>query len=211
MEIETSARLHLSLIDLNGYEGRLDGGIGITLTDPSLKISCIESDENCIEFDNSIKIQKKEVYTSKIMDATKKMNEYLKIDTNYSFQIKELYPIHQGLGLGTQLALSIAKLISSLNNKDLTVNELATIIQRGGTSGIGVYSFEKGGLLIDGGHKKSIKKDYLPSSASKVSPPPLIARYDFPEDWNILLIRPDIPPGASGNKEVKKSKMENEE
>ena len=40
MEIETSARLHLSLIDLNGSEGRIDGGIGITLKNPSLILEC---------------------------------------------------------------------------------------------------------------------------------------------------------------------------
>lgn len=203
MEIETSARLHLSLIDLNGFEGRLDGGIGITLENPSLIIECSESSNDTkILYDGNVNIQNRNVYESKIIDASNKMREFLKSDTNYSFKIKEIYPIHQGLGLGTQLALSIAKLISSLNDIDLNNIDLAKIIQRGGTSGIGVHSFDKGGLLIDGGHKKTIKKDYLPSSASKVSPPPLIARYDFPKKWNIILATPNIPQGASGKKEV---------
>ena len=52
MEIKTSARLHLSLIDLNGLEGRVDGGIGITLENPSLIMNCIKNDsENEIIFD----------------------------------------------------------------------------------------------------------------------------------------------------------------
>ncbi len=203
MEIETSARLHLSLIDLNGLEGRLDGGIGITLEKPSLTIECSESwDDTRIIYDDNVNVQNRELYESKIIDASNKMKEYLKIDTNYSFKINEIYPIHQGLGLGTQLALSIAKLIACSNNVELNVIDLAKIIQRGGTSGIGVYSFDRGGLLIDGGHNKSIKKDYLPSSASKVAPPPLIARYNFPKDWNIILATPNIPQGASGKKEV---------
>ena len=148
MEIETSARLHLSLIDLNGFEGRLDGGIGITLEKPSLRIECSESlgDTNII-YDDKVNIQNKELYESKIIDATQKMKQYLKVDTNYSFKINEIYPIHQGLGLGTQLALSIAKLIACSNNVELNVMDLAKIIQRGGTSGIGVYSFDRGGLL----------------------------------------------------------------
>ena len=203
MEIETSARLHLSLIDLNGLEGRLDGGIGITLENPSLKIECSETyDETRVIFDDKVNIQNKSIYESKIFEATDKMNEYLKIDSNYLFKVNEIYPIHQGLGLGTQLALSIAKLISSSNEMDMDVINLAKIIQRGGTSGIGVYSFDNGGLIVDGGHKKSIKDDYLPSSASKVAPPPLIARYDFPKKWDIILITPNIPQGASGKKEV---------
>jgi beta-ribofuranosylaminobenzene 5'-phosphate synthase len=203
LEIETSARLHLSLIDLNGLEGRLDGGIGISLEKPSLRIKCKPSnDDTNIFFDKSLRISSKKVYESKIIDATNKMNQYLKTDKNYSFEVKDIYPIHHGLGLGTQLSLSIAKLISSLNNVDLSVFDLAKIIERGGASGIGVHSFDKGGLIIDGGHKKSLKKDYLPSSASNVSPPPLLARYDFPEDWDIIIATPDMSQGVSGQSEV---------
>ncbi len=203
MEIETSARLHLSLIDLNGLEGRLDGGIGITLEKPSLKMECLETnDDTIVEFNENISLSNKEIYESKILEAAQKIKEYLKIETDYSLKINETYQIHHGLGLGTQLALSTAKLISSLNHVNLNGYELAKIIQRGGTSGIGVHSFDKGGLIVDGGHKKSVKKDYLPSSASKVSPPPLLARYDFPEDWDIILVTPKISQGASGNEEI---------
>ena len=203
MEIETSARLHLSLIDLNGLEGRLDGGIGITLDKPSLKMECKHTNHDTIvKFNENISIPNYDLYESKILEATMKMKEHFNIEKNYTFKINEMYPIHHGLGLGTQLALSTAKLISSLNNIDLSGYELANIIQRGGTSGIGVHSFDKGGLIIDGGHKKSIKNDFLPSSASKVAPPPLLARYDFPKDWNIVLVTPNISQGASGNEEI---------
>lgn len=202
MEIETSARLHLSLIDLNGQEGRLDGGIGITLERPSLKMECTQTDgDTIIRFDD-VSIVNKEIFESKIIDATDKIKKYLNIDTNYSFRIRQSYPIHHGLGLGTQLSLSTAKLISSLNDVDLNAYSLAKIIQRGGTSGIGVHSFDNGGLIIDGGHKKAVKNDFLPSSASKVSPPPLLARYDFPNDWDIILITPNISQGASGKEEI---------
>ena len=203
MEIETSARLHLSLIDLNGLEGRLDGGIGITLEKPSLIMECFETnDDMCIHFDENVSHLNKQIYESKIFEAADKIKKYLNVNTNYSFRIKQSYPIHHGLGLGTQLALSTSKLISSLNDINLTGYELAKIIHRGGTSGIGVHSFDKGGLIIDGGHKRSIKKDYLPSSASKVSPPPLLARYDFPKKWDIILVTPHISQGASGSEEV---------
>ncbi|MBE6486613.1 MAG: hypothetical protein E7Z85_07235 [Methanosphaera stadtmanae] len=203
MEIETSARLHLSLIDLNGLEGRLDGGIGITLEKPSLKMECAQTnDDTIVEFNENISLPNFGLYESKIMEATTKMKEYFEIEDSYSFKINEMYQIHHGLGLGTQLALSTAKLISSLNDMNLTGFELANIIQRGGTSGIGVHSFDKGGLIIDGGHKKSIKNDFLPSSASKVSPPPLLARYDFPKDWDIILVTPNVSQGASGNEEI---------
>ena len=204
MKIETSARLHLSLIDLNGLEGRIDGGIGITLKDPSLEIECIENNESSeIIFDKSIPsdLINDYEYTQKIMEATRKMKNYLSIDTEYTFKIRKMYPIHHGLGLGTQLLLSIGQLILQQNDIHLEVNQLAQIIKRGGTSGIGVESFNNGGFIVDGGHKKTIKNDFLPSSYSKVSPPPVLARYDFPKDWNIILAIPKVESGASGKKE----------
>lgn len=203
MEIETSARLHLSLIDLNGSEGRIDGGLGITLDKPSLNISCHENDGKTeIIFDDGLNIKEKEVYESKIIEASNRIKNYLNIDTEYGFEIKEIYPIHQGLGLGTQLALSVGQLIAKMNDSTFDVYQLAKIIHRGGTSGIGVHSFANGGFIVDGGHKKDIKSNFLPSSASIVSPPPLLARYDFPKKWNIILATPFSTRGSSGDDEI---------
>ena len=49
---------------------------------------------------------------------------------------------------------------------------------------------------------RSEKPEFLPSSASKASPPPIIARYDFPEDWKVVLVIPDVRKNVSGEKEV---------
>ena len=47
------------------------------------------------------------------------------------------------------------------------------------------------------------KTDFRPSAASRgVSPPPVIARHDFPSDWRILLAIPEVPAGASGKTET---------
>lgn len=204
MKIETSARLHLSLIDLNGLEGRIDGGIGITLKNPSLEIECNENNtRNQILFDKNLNLySNKDQYEEKIMESYDKITKYLGIDQTYTFKINKIYPIHHGLGLGTQLLLSIGKLISKMNNENLKKIDLAKIVQRGGASGIGVESFNNGGFIVDGGHKKEEKNQFLPSSASKVSPPPVLARYDFPEDWKIVLAIPKINDGASGQEEV---------
>lgn len=198
MQIETSARLHLSLIDLNGSIGRVDGSIGLTLDKPSLKLECIENNTQTQIITNGLDDE----YEKKILSSYMKMCDYLDIDTTYTFKINEAYPIHHGLGLGTQLSLSTASLLAHMNDVNLTNYELANIIGRGGTSGIGVYSFSEGGLIIDGGHKKTDKHSFLPSSASNVSPPPLIARYEIPDDWKIILVTPDINAGASGSNEV---------
>ncbi len=204
MIIQTPSRLHITLIDLNGSIGRIDGGVGLTIQKPGLILQA-EAQDTGID----VKFSKKDVnpnlkneYIEKIENSANRMIKSLKINSGYKFLVKETYPAHSGLGSGTQISLAVGKSILNLHDMDMKSPEIAKIVGRGGTSGIGVRSFDKGGLIIDGGHKLDEKPDFLPSSASKASPAPLIARYDFPEDWNIVLAVPNVPAGASGPKEV---------
>ncbi len=91
------------------------------------------------------------------------------------------------------------------------MRELAEIVNRGGTSGIGVAAFEKGGFILDGGHiferggkskDKRKKRDFLPSSASDVPPPPVIFQRPIPEDWFFVVAIPHVRKGAHGAEEV---------
>ena len=204
MIIKTPSRLHLTLIDLNGSIGRIDGGVGLTIEKPGFILQAEPQDDNIdIFFENQNLSQglMKE-YKSKIENSAKKMLEFLKNDSGFKFLVKETYPAHSGLGSGTQISLAVGKIILKLCNNDMDAPEIAKIVGRGGTSGIGVRAFDQGGFIIDGGHRIHDKPDFLPSSASKASPAPLITRYDFPDDWNIILAIPNVPAGASGSKEV---------
>ena len=205
MIIETPSRLHLTLIDLNGIYGRIDGGVGITLQKPGLKIQAEPADNGVeVVFSKSCQFIAGLVddYTVKIKNSTLKVIDALKIGAGFKFTVHSTYSPHSGLGSGTQLSLAVAKLISRMNNHDLNALDMAKIVGRGGTSGIGVESFENGGFIIDGGHKRVEKPSFLPSSASPATPPPIIARYDFPLDWKIILAIPNVERGVSGAKEV---------
>jgi beta-ribofuranosylaminobenzene 5'-phosphate synthase len=111
-----------------------------------------------------------------------------------------------GLGGGTQLGIAAGKALCELYNQSLSVREIARIIHRGGTSGIGTAAFEAGGFLIDGGHSYGPGKDkmsFSPSSASAgVRPAAVTMRHDFPRDWKIILALPEIAAGAHGKREV---------
>lgn len=207
MIIETPSRLHVTLIDLNGKYGRIDGGVGITTENPRLVLEARDGyDDIRIEFANPdselLTEETKNDYQSKILSATGKINEFLNIEGRYHFKLKEMFPSHSGLGSGTQLSLAVAKLILQMNDQDLTAPEIGEIVGRGGTSGIGVASFDQGGFIVDAGHRKTDKKSFLPSSASKASPPPILARYDFPEDWNIIMVIPNVQRKVFGEGEV---------
>jgi beta-ribofuranosylaminobenzene 5'-phosphate synthase len=204
MIIETPSRLHVTLIDLNGDIGRIDGGVGLTIEKPRLILEAETTDKNIdVVFEESNLSEKlMNEYWEKIENSVKKMTDFLKIESGFSFNVKKAYPAHSGLGSGTQISLAVGKAIVTLNDHNMSTPQIAKIVGRGGTSGIGVRAFDHGGFIMDGGHKVDEKPDFLPSSASSASPAPLITRYDFPEDWNIILAIPDVPAGASGPKEV---------
>lgn len=203
--IETPSRLHLTLIDLNGIDGRVDGGIGITLSKPTFLVEAKISDELRVfglkgRAEDHLIDQRNHILT-----AAKRMLDYLGVKTNVEFRVREDYPIHIGLGSGTQMSLAAGKAVAELFDKELNAADISKIVGRGGTSGIGTAAFENGGFILDGGHsfgEIGDKKDYAPSAASVASPPPVIARYNFPEEWNILIATPKIDRKLYGSEEV---------
>ncbi|HUU77208.1 MAG TPA: beta-ribofuranosylaminobenzene 5'-phosphate synthase family protein [candidate division Zixibacteria bacterium] len=196
ISVQTPCRLHFGLIDLNGELGRINGGLGVALQKPFWKI--IGSDDTK---QNHSKLD------DKIFLAIKKFDEYFQTDTKeFSIQIKEEIPKHVGLGSNTQFLLAIGKILSKLHRINPTIQEIARAVQRGGTSGIGVAAFEKGGIILDGGHSFGPGKQtdsFLPSSISKAPPPPVIFQYYPPKDWYFLLLIPTINLGSHGDEEVK--------
>ncbi|GBF36361.1 MAG TPA: hypothetical protein EYG87_01320 [Methanothermococcus okinawensis] len=203
LTIKSPSRIHIGLIDLNGSIGRIDGGVGIALDFPNFYIEGKESSE--IEIEVKSKGIQEDILRSikdRLLWVSKKVLNYIGEDGIY-IKVKSIIPLHSGLGSGTQMALSTGMLISKIYKKDLDVKTLASITGRGGTSGIGVYAFERGGFIVDGGHtfgKGKDKERFSPSSASKnVRTPPLIFRHDF--NWSVVLT---IPKGENihGEREI---------
>jgi len=85
---------------------------------------------------------------------------------------------------------------------NLNTAQIAELTGRGGRSGIGIAAFDQGGLLIDGGRSHVSKAPPSQTVVSNLKVPPLIARYDFPEDWRILLILDNNQPGIHGEEEL---------
>lgn len=189
LKLTTPSRLHLTLIDMNASIGRVDGSAGITLDEPDIKISARKSD--------TVEITGKSEHIERMGNSVKAL---LPEGEGIQISIEEDYPSHIGLGSGTQAALAAGMAVNKLYDLGLSVYEIAIRAGRGGTSGIGVAAFETGGFILDGGHKFSEKKAFLPSAASKLPPAPVLLRRDFPE-WDILVAVPE-QKGASQKKEV---------
>lgn len=205
MIIKSPSRLHLTLIDMNGSYGRIDGGIGLTIKDPNFVLYG-EPVEKGITVDFKDNTQFNDVIrnecVSKITSAAQKVIDHFDIDEGFYFRVDKAYLPHSGLGSGTQMGLSTGKLIAEHIGAYSNGYSLGEIIGRGGTSGIGVFSFDFGGFIVDGGHSLKSKSSFLPSSASQAKPPQLLAHYDFPDDWEILLVILDSKNTVNGQKEV---------
>jgi len=189
IRITSPSRLHLTLIDMNASWGRIDGGAGISLESPHITISAEKSHQIEVAGDSILK--------KRMEDAARKV---LPEGEGIRILIEEDMYAHVGLGSGTQASLSAASAVNELYDLGMSVRELAIAVGRGGTSGIGVASFESGGFIVDGGHKFSEKGSFSPSSASRADPAPVLFRHDLP-DWDIVLALPDTQ-GAHDAKEA---------
>lgn len=204
LKITTPCRIHFSLIDENGYTGRVDGGIGLMLDRPNV---VFEASNSAKEF----KIESHKYYRESIEVineiAAKVFKKYNISNKNFHFNLKRYFPSHVGLGSKTQLSLAIATAITRLKNIDhLTHKDLTKLVERGGTSGIGWKGFETGGFILDGGHDFGTGKEkqtFLPSSASTSANPALtIFRHKIPENWRFVLVIPNVKKGAYGDEEI---------
>ncbi|MDR2830048.1 MAG: hypothetical protein LBB45_03270 [Methanobrevibacter sp.] len=219
MKIRTPSRLHITLIDLNGSYGRLDGGIGLTLSSPSMLLKGELSEKDIsLDFSSKIDAKVKDESYRKLLNSVNKLINHFSIKNGFHFTLEETYPIHSGLGSGTQFALAAGRLVCELLKEDLGIEyrgfnqektgdsidcySLSEILKRGGNSGIGTFSFDCGGFILDGGHVLSEKKSFLPSSASSSKPPVLVGKYDFPKEWDIVIAIPNVNNTISGEKEV---------
>lgn len=204
MIIRAPSRLHMSLIDLNGSYKRIDGGIGLALKDPQFVLQSEETNEKgyTLEFADSISEDSREECIEKIPKAAEKIAELCDIESGFHFKVLEAYPPHSGLGSGTQISVCTAHLMTETVGQKYTSRELSSMVGRGGTSGIGTFAHDLGGFIVDGGHSLEEKPGFLPSSASKAKPATLIARYDFPEEWDILLALPEVKEHMHDQQEV---------
>jgi beta-ribofuranosylaminobenzene 5'-phosphate synthase len=190
VRVSAPARVHMTLIDLNGALGRVDGGIGLALRSPRM----------VVEVERSKRLSAEGELAERALSVARRVLEAYSLP-GAEIRVLSAYPQHVGLGSGTQLSLAVAKGMCEAYGIEASARELASVAGRGGTSGIGVAAFEGGGFILDGGHSKREKPEFLPSSASRAKPAPLVMRRDFPE-WDVALVLPEPEQRVFGTREV---------
>ena len=187
VQVNCNSRLHMGFFDLNGNLGRKFGSIGLSLDAPAIELTACPAKVLNVTGGHDVPA----TVMAKVYDIAAMLTAKLALRP-VSIDIRQHIPEHAGLGSGTQMALAVGAALNQLFALNLNAQQIALLCNRGKRSGIGIAAFEQGGLLIDGGR----------INGSQHMVPPLLARYDFPEQWHILLIFDHRQPGVHGQQEL---------
>ena len=178
--VEAGARLHFGVLDLRGSLGRWFGGIGAAASVPALLLSASRADALQVEGDDA----------ERVTEFARRFREHYGIRRGAHLYVHRTLPAHAGLGSGTQLALAVGRALAELYEISIEAPALARAVGRARRSAIGTWTFDKGGLVVEGGR---------PRDGEECGP--LIARLTFPVDWRCVVAIPDAAQGLSGTTE----------
>ena len=206
VRVRTPCRLHCTLIDLHGGLGRVDGGVGVALEEPhvTLRVELSKEQFNVRGVANAlVRSLVDRFLQNENVEKSLETRELKRI--GFQIDVLKMIPSHVGMGSMTQLSLALGAALNRLLNLDYSIREIAKVMRRGGTSGIGVAAFEQGGFILDAGHSfgpGKHKSSFLPSRTSRAPPAPILIRHEVPRDWLFVIALPTIEKGAHGTREV---------
>jgi beta-ribofuranosylaminobenzene 5'-phosphate synthase len=177
--ISAAARLHLGFLDLHGGLGRRFGSIGIAIDGPVTRLSLARAARSKSEGPDHER-------ASAHLAALARRYQ---IDHQHELTIDEAIPAHIGLGSGTTLALSVAAAFHRREGLSGNWRKDISVLARGERSGIGIATFRKGGVVVDGGRGPDTLE------------PPIVTRLPFPANWRILLLQDASARGIHGDDE----------
>ncbi len=196
--VTTGSRLHFGPLAPAGCSGGKFGGIGMMISAPGVVVTARTAERDRFEGD--------ETSRSRVVPLVNRVREAMfdaaHTDVNQpdlaaklrskigscATEVRAVIPPHSGLGSGTQLGLAVARAFSELaGERAIPVETLAQRSGRGLRSAIGLHGFERGGFLVDGG--RADQRHVLGT---------LVARYELPSNWRLVLASPGKSQGLSG-------------
>jgi beta-ribofuranosylaminobenzene 5'-phosphate synthase len=174
--VTVPARLHFGFLDLNGGLGRRFGSMGLAISGPRTRLTIASAARTEISGPERDRVER----------HLAAMRDLLDLDAAHHVTIEEAIPAHAGLGSGTQLALAVAAGVRRLHGLPLDMPSDAVRLGRGARSGVGIGLFERGGVVVDGGHGAGTRAA------------PIVSRLPFPENWRVLIVLDPARQGAHG-------------
>ncbi len=182
VDVTAPSRLHFGLFSFGQPDGRQNGGVGVMVDRPAvrLRISAAE------ELDTVGPLAERAMMFANRWADFRGVSERLPC----RIEVLSAEPQHVGLGVGTQLGLSVAAGLNAfLESSTSSPAELAMSVGRGLRSAVGTYGFAHGGLIVERGK--------LPSERIA----PLDVSLSLPSEWRFVLIRPRAGSGLWGTDE----------
>jgi len=182
VHVRAPCRLHFGMVSF-GQKNQLQfGGVGVLVAPPVVEV--IISPANCFTITGSLPARAEQFVRAAV--------EHWQLETMPACRLHiSSPPDHIGLGIGTQLGLSIAEgLRRFLHLPPLEIDELARSVGRSHRSAVGTYGFRLGGLIVDGG-----KEPGQPLGK-------LARRLALPDSWRFVLIRAVGRCGLAGKEEA---------
>ena len=170
----------MGFIDLSGSLGRHFGSIGIALNEINTRLTLTKADKRTIVGSSAERAER----------CLSQLCEAMAVSDQVNINIESAIPEHVGLGSGTQMALAIGSALNAYYGLGLSVREVASVMDRGLRSGIGIGVFEHGGLVLDGGR------------GEKTDIPPVLVHLDVPSEWRFILVFDRRGQGLHGEQEI---------
>lgn len=186
--VRTPSRLHLGFLDLVGDLSRVYGGIGVAIDHPSVVLEARRHETLEVHGERS----------ELVGETASRFLRHHGIRDGVRIDARQTIPEHVGLGSGTQLSLATAISLARLFAVDATVRETASLLGRGVFSGVGVAAFEKGGFIVEAGHRT---RGGSPDETVHPEIPLVVGRYPFPEDWAFVAAIPGVGRGLREEEE----------
>ena len=184
VSVTTGSRLHFGPLSVGAPAGGRFGGVGVMIAAPRTVLTARTAavDRVCGEGPLVSRVDR--------LMQTVRQSQGLGDQPACELQITETIPAHAGFGSGTQLGLAVATAMSRVaDESEISLKTLAMRVQRGRRSAIGLYGFQQGGFLVDGGRFE----------ANQIGT--LVTRVEFPSDWRFVLAAPKKGVGLSGEAE----------
>ena len=183
IQVVTPSRLHFGLLSLGNTSGRQFGGVGLMVDRPGIRLT--------IDFAKNVEATGP--HATRVLDFA---NRYIQGCGEESpggchLHVEDAPREHTGLGVGTQLALAVARGLESFyGHTRRPIVQLAIAMNRAKRSAVGMYGFDQGGLIFEEGRQNDEPVGQLTT------------RIELPGAWRFLLICQRQDQGVSGSGEA---------
>lgn len=184
--IVAPSRLHFGLFHVPAADaaesGRRFGGVGLMIDQPGTVVTVRRAATWQVEGTLANRAQ---IYAQRFLASLPESDAAV-----FQVLVERCPPEHVGLGVGTQLGLTVAKALGAeLGFETLSASDLAERVGRGERSAVGIHGFDRGGLIVEAGK--------LPHEAVS----PLLNAVELPVSWRVVVAIPAVPTRWHGDRE----------